>query len=268
MSSVAKALTLLSHFSATRPEIGLSQLRRITGQDKSTTYRYLQALETAGFVEQNSTTKQYRLGPALLQLAQVREETVPCKDGAKSAISILASSTGETAHVAVLSGKTLYGLCDCEPPKSGIRAVIDLNIFPLHATASGLCALAFGPTELFEVAAASLEKFTEHTTIDEDSLKSDVNTVRANGFGYANQSYEAEIQGLSAPLFDHQGLAGTVAVACVASRFSRDIEETIKSKLVIAARDITRNWGGKIPSQIEDSWARTLSNSSELEQTL
>ena len=263
MSSAVKALKLLSHFSATRPEIGLSQLCRIAGRDKSTTYRYLQALEIAGFVEQNSVTKQYRLGPTLLQLAQVREETIPRKDGAKSALSILAGATGETAHVTVLSGKTLYGLCDCEPPKNGIRAVIDLNIFPLHATASGLCALAFGPTELFEVAAASLEKFTETTPIDEGSLVSNVRSVRTSGFGYANQSYEAEIQGVSAPLFDHHGLAGTVAVACVASRFSRDIEQTIKSELVIAARDITRSWGGKIPPQIEGSWASTLSFSSE-----
>ena len=263
MSSAVKALKLLSHFSATRPEIGLSQLCRIAGRDKSTTYRYLQALEIAGFVEQNSVTKQYRLGPTLLQLAQVREETIPRKDGAKSALSILAGATGETAHVTVLSGKTLYGLCDCEPPKNGIRAVIDLNIFPLHATASGLCALAFGPTELFEVAAASLEKFTETTPIDEGSLVSNVRSVRTSGFGYANQSYEAEIKGVSAPLFDHHGLAGTVAVACVASRFSRDIEQTIKSELVIAARDITRSWGGKIPPQIEGSWARTLSFSSE-----
>ena len=263
MSSAVKALKLLSYFSATSPEIGLSQLCRIAGRDKSTTYRYLQALETAGFIEQNLTTKQYRLGPALLQLAQVREETIPRKDGAKSALSILAGATGETAHVTILSGKTLYGLCDCEAPKNGIRAVIDLNIFPLHATASGLCALAFGPKELFEVAAASLKKFTETTTIDEGSLISNVNTVRTSGFGYANQSYEAEIQGVSAPLFDHHGLAGTVAVACVASRFSRDIEQTIKSELVIAARDITRSWGGKIPSQIEGSWASTLSFSSE-----
>ena len=86
MSSAVKALRLLSHFSATRPEIGLSQLCRIAGRDKSTTYRYLQALETAGFIEQNSTTKQKRLGPALLQLAQDREEKNPRKDGAKSAM--------------------------------------------------------------------------------------------------------------------------------------------------------------------------------------
>ena len=268
MSSVAKALTLLSHFSVARPEIGLSQLCRIAGRDKATTYRHLQALEAAGFVEQNPATRHYRLGPAIMQLAQVREATVPRKDGARPALSALADSTGETAHVTVLSGHTLYGLCDCESPQHGIRAVIDLNTFPLHATASGLCALAFGPSDLFDVAAASLEEFTEHTPTNEADLAALLNTIRTTGFGRANQSYEAETLGLSAPLFDHSGhLAGAVAVACVAARVTPDLEQAVKSELVIAARDITRNWGGTIPARIEAAWARTLSHPNVLERT-
>ena len=269
MFSTAKALTLLSHFSVTRPEIGLSQLCRIAGRDKATTYRHLQALETAGFVEQNPATKHYRLGPAVMQLAHVREATVPRKDGAKPALAALADATGETTHVTVLSGQTLYGLCECDPPRQGIRAVIDISTFPLHATASGLCALAFGPASLFETATTALEEYTATTPTTEQDLADLVEAIRNTGFGRANQSFAAEIQGLSAPVYDHSGqLAGAVAVACVAARFNADLEQTIKSELVIAARDITRNWGGKIPSQIEDLWARTLSNSSELEQTL
>ncbi len=268
MSSTAKALTLLSHFSATQPEIGLSQLCRIAGRDKATTYRHLQALESAGFVEQNPATKHYRLGPAMMQLAQVREATVPRKDGAKPALTALADATGETAHVTVLSGQTLYALCECEAPHHGIRAVVDLNTFPLHATASGLCVLAFGPATLFDVAIASLEEFTENTPTTEADLTALVDTVRSTGFGRANQSYEAEIQGLSAPVYDHSSqLAGAVAVACVAARFTPDLEQAIKSELVIAARDITRNWGGVIPAQIEAAWADALSYPNAVERT-
>lgn len=268
MSSTAKALMLLSHFSAARPEIGLTQMCRIAGRDKATTYRHLQALETAGFVEQNPATKHYRVGPAVMQLAQVREATVPRKEGAKPALTALANATGETAHVTVLSGETLYGLCDCESPHHSIRAVIDLNTFPLHATASGLCALAFGPTELFDVATANLEEFTKFTPTNKADLAALVDTIRATGFGRANQSYETEIQGLSAPLCDHNGhFAGAVAVACVASRFSPELEQTIRTELIIAAREITRNWGGTTPAEIEAAWARSLSHPMTMEST-
>lgn len=268
MSSAEKALTLLSHFSTARPEIGLSQMCRIAGRDKATTYRHLQALETAGFVEQNPATKHYRLGPAVMQLAQVREATVPRKDGAKAALTALADATGETAHVTVLSGTTLYALCECESPHHGIRAVIDINVFPLHATASGLCSVAFGGAALLKAAVENLECFTDTTPTTETELVDLVDSVRSTGFGHADQSFEAEIQGFAAPVFDHTGyLAGAVAVAGVASRVTSDLERTIKSELILAAREITRNWGGTIPAEVEAAWARSVTYSNTLEPT-
>jgi DNA-binding IclR family transcriptional regulator len=256
MSSATKALKLLSFFSATRPEIGLSQLCRISGRDKATTYRYLQALEAEGFIEQNSLTKHYRLGPVVMQLAQVRETTVPRKEGARAALSALADATGETAHVTVLSGTTLYGLIACESPRHGTRAVIDINTFPLHATASGLCALAFGKDGLLDVALTNLERFTAKTPTTRQELVTLIDSVRKSGFGHANQSYETEIQGVSAPIFDQTGqFAGAVSVASVASRFTPDLEQLIQSELIRASREITRNWGGALPVQIEAIWS-------------
>ncbi|KPA22933.1 Transcriptional regulator KdgR [Shimia sp. SK013] len=268
MSSATKALKLLSYFSTARPEIGLTQLCRIAGRDKATTYRHLQALETAGFVEQNPLTKHYRLGPAVMQLAQIREATVPRKASAKSALAALADATGETAHVTVLSGTTLYGLCDCESPRHGTRAVIDISIFPLHATASGQCSVAFGDPSLLEAAVANLEGFTASTPTTHSDLAALIETARETGFACANQSYESEIQGIAAPIFDHTGhLAGAVAVASVASRHTAELEHTIKSELITAAREITRNWGGKIPTQIEAVWAKSDTTPNALDST-
>lgn len=266
MSSATKALELLSYFSISRPEIGLSQLCRIAKRDKATTYRHLQSLENAGFIEQNALTKQYRLGPAVMQLAQIREATVPRKEGARHALTALADATGETAHATVLSGQTLYGLCECESPRHAIRAVIDLNTFPLHATASGLCALAFGPEDLLCVAAQDLERFTANTPTDTDGLTSLVDAARAPGIGRAYKSYAEETYGLSAPVFDHTGhFAGAVAVASVATRFTPKLEQTILAELIIAAREITRNWGGVIPAHVEAAWALSVKLSNAME---
>lgn len=261
MSSVAKALALLSYFSPARPEIGLSQLCRLAKRDKATTYRHLQALETAGFVEQNPATRHYRLGPRVIQLAYLRESTVPRKESALSALTALAEATGETTHVTVLSGESLYALADYESPRHGTRAVIDINTFPLHATASGICALAYGPESLFDIAAANLEHFTETTPTTREDLAALVDTVRKTGFSCANQTYETEIYGVSAPIFDHSDLfAGTVTVASVASRFTPELERKIKAHLVAASREITRNWGGTVPAGIEAAWATHLSH--------
>ena len=72
-----KALKLLSYFSESRPEIGLTEFKRLTGHDKGTVHRYLSDLRNGGFLEQNETTKAYSLGPALVRLAHVRNATNP-----------------------------------------------------------------------------------------------------------------------------------------------------------------------------------------------
>ena len=266
MSSASKALELLSYFSATRPEVGLSQLCRIAGRDKATTYRYLQSLETAGLVEQNPTNRHYRLGPAIMQLAQTREATVPRKAGAQGALTALANATGETAHVSVLSGSTLYSLASCESPMHSTRAILDITTLPLHATASGLCALAFGARDLFDVAIADPECFTANTPTTADALSRRVAMARDSGFGDADQSFEADIRGISAPIFDHTGqFAGAVAVASVAARFTPSLDHNIRTQLIVASREITRNWGGTPPANVEAAWARSHSQIPALE---
>jgi len=266
MSSVTKTLELLAFFSELRPEIGLSQMCRLAKRDKATTYRHLQALEDMGFVEQSPASKQYRLGPAVLQLAQVRELTVPRKSGAKSALETLCRATGETSHVSVLSGTTLYPLMSCESDQHSTRVIIDSDTLPLHATASGHCALAFGPSELFDFAAGSLTRFTSHTVQDAQSLTQAIENVRKTGVGRTFRHFEDEVSSLSAPLFDQTGLlAGAVSVASVASRFTPEVEPRIQDSLILAAREITRNWGGTIPSEIEAAWAITTSRTPTLE---
>ncbi|WP_370227910.1 IclR family transcriptional regulator [Cognatishimia sp.] len=268
MSSTAKALSLLKHFSTTLPEIGLSQLCRMAGRDKATTYRYLQALEIEGFVEQNPATKQYRLGPAVIQMAQVREATVPRKSSAMSVLTALVEATGETAHVTVLSGTALYGLCECESQRHGTRAVIDNSVFPLHATGSGLCVLAYSGDDLLKVATKNMEAFTKSTPTTEAELVDLIAATKASGFGIGDQSFEDEIKGIAAPLFDHTGhLAGALSVASVAARFTPDLERTIKAELITAARQITRNWGGAVPAAVEAAWATSVNQSTELDTT-
>ena len=257
LSSATKTLELLAYFSTTRPEIGLSQLCKLAKRDKATTHRHLQALEKKGFVEKNPITKQYRLGPAVLQLAQTREATVPRKAGVQAPLFDLADATGETSHVTVLSGTTVYELMSCDSPKHGTRAIIDIQTFPLHATASGLCALAFGPEALIDVALNELQPFTRTTATTSEDLQAMVEAIRNTGFGRADRSFEDDVQGLSAPIFDQTGhFAGAVSVASVAARFTPDMERIIKTQLVITARQISNNWGGTVPTQIEAIWAK------------
>lgn len=268
MSSASKALELLSLFTLPQPEIGLSEMCRLAKRDKATTYRHLQILEKAGFIEQNSTSKRYRLGPALLQLGRMREATVPREKGAETALAILAEKTGETAHVSVLSGVTMFALISRESPQHSTRAVIDVTKFPLHATASGVCAVAFGPDDLFDTACDNLKTFTHLTPTTPEALQSLVTDARTVGMARSDGRYERDINSVSAPIFDQTGqFAGAVSVASVASRFTPKLEGIIKPELMAASRHITKSWGGVMPAAIEKAWLRATSSDQELDST-
>ncbi|MEO9685857.1 MAG: IclR family transcriptional regulator [Tateyamaria sp.] len=268
MSSASKALELLSLFTLTQPEIGLSEMCRLAKRDKATTYRHLQVLEKAGFIEQNTTSKRYRLGPALLQLGRMREATVPRKEGAETALVALAEKTGETAHVSVLSGTTMFALISRESPQHSTRAVIDVTKFPLHATASGVCAVAFGPDDLFDLACNDLKTYTDLTPTTPEALQALVADTRTVGMARSDGRYQRDINSISAPIFDQTGLlAGAVSVASVASRFTPELESIIQTELMAASRHITKSWGGVIPASIEKAWLHATSPHQELDTT-
>jgi len=256
MSSASKTLDLLSHFSATQPEIGLSEFCRLAKRDKATTYRHLQTLEATGFIEQNPDSKKYRLGPILLQLAQVREATVPRKQGALPTLTDLACATGETAHASVLSGTTLYALAACYSDAHSTRVIIDIDTFPLHATASGLCALSFGPASLLDAALPQMTRYTDKTPMTPTALRSAIARTQHCGIARSAGNFQSDTHSFAAPLFDAAGLfAGAVTVACVTTRLTETLETDILQHLTAASRQISYTWGGSVPALIEHAWA-------------
>lgn len=257
MSTIAKAMELLDFFSLDRPEIGLSDFHRLARRDKATTFRHLTALESAGLLEQNPITRAYRIGPAVLRLAHMREITLPRRAGLRIALPRLADATGETAHASLLDATGLTTLAHHESPQHSARVVLHESRLPLHATASGIAALAFGRAELMTHALEALHGFTDTTARAPDQLEAAVAQARKTGFAIANQTFESGVTGFATPLFDSAGIAGAVAVAAVSSRVTPDLQQTILAELRHAAQTITANWGGTLPPALSAAWTST-----------
>ena len=261
MSTVSKAIDLLSWFTVERAQIGLAEFQRLTGRDKATTYRYLTALEESGLLEQDPQTRAYRMGPAVLRLAHVREATVPRRAGVRLVLPILAEATGELAHASVLQGSSLVTLTDHASTRHSARVVLDEPVLPLHATGSGLAVLAYGTPSLLKAALKKLDRYTDKTHTTPTELNNAIQAARQLGFGIIDQAYEEGVFGIGVPLFDSSNnVAGAVAVASVATRVSTESIDIIKRELIVAARQITHSWGGSIPEELDLRWEETLSS--------
>jgi DNA-binding IclR family transcriptional regulator len=260
MGTIGKALALLELFSVARPEIGLAEFRRLTGRDKATLHRHLAELAAAGFVEQDRDSRLYRLGPAVVRLAAVRERCFPARAAVAPHVDALSRELGELVHVALLQGRALSPLYHADATIHATRVFYDeAELLPLHATSSGLAMLAFGPAELLEtLCGAKLTRYTPHTPADPEALRAEVATTRARGWASSDESFEEEVVSQAVPLFGPGGGAavGTLAVALPKGRATSETRARITAALLRAAAPVSAALGGTIPETLQRLWAQ------------
>lgn len=257
MGTITKALTLLNHFSASRPEIGLTEFRKLSGQDKATVHRHLVELAANGFLEQNPGTKGYRLGPAILRLAAVRERLFPARTLVAPLVEQLAAELGELVHVSLREGDHLSPLYHHDALIHGTRVYFDeAELLPLHATASGLAMLAFGPDQLLaDLLKAPLKAWTRHSITNPNELKASVDKVREDGIAYVDQGFEDHVSSFAAPVFgDRLEAIGTIAVAAPTVRMTEDLKSRIRRDLPRTAAEVTDKLGGLVPTDLKRIW--------------
>ncbi|MDJ0627144.1 MAG: IclR family transcriptional regulator [Rhodobacter sp.] len=255
MGTVSKALSLLDFFSRSQPEIGLSELTRASGLNKATVYRLLSDLQIHGFVEQTGA-RAYRLGPAVLRLAAIREATVPMRQIVQATLDRLSDTTGETSHLAQIQGDRLVTLAYAYSPAHGTAVRMeDAAVTPFHATATGLAVLAFaGPAFCDRRLAQPLPAFTPDTPTDPADIRARLGRIRASGYSESVGGFEADVHSLAVPLFDATACIGAVAVATPKSRMTPALRARIIAALFDAAHDIVALWGGFLPDELQRLW--------------
>ena len=257
MGTISKALGLLNHFSVEKPEIGLTEFQKLAKRDKATVYRHLVELEENGFLQQDVLTKSYRLGPAILRLANVRELTFPARDAVAPLIDTMSKELGELVHVSLLEGTDLASLYHADHHQHGLRvSLTDSPTFPLHATSSGISVLAFGDPELLEfVKSAEKQTFTEDTRTASDDIDALIENTQRRGYCNSDSTYEEGVCSYGVPVFDRNGdVQGAVAVAFPSLRGGAQNRDRIVEVLLRNAATVTEKLGGVVPENLKALW--------------
>lgn len=252
-STVKNALTLLGLFSTKTPELGLSELKRLAGMDKATTHRMLTALREAGMLEQHAISKLYRLGPEILRLARVREETFPFTTVVQPVLEDLAKVTGETSHCSLYTNDALAVIASVESNKASRVSVRSSDVLPLHATAAGVAFLAFAPDKVVDDALrAKFTAFTAHTCKSDNAFKKLIAEARKSGFSVLDKAYEDDVCGVAAPIFaSGRNAIGALAVATPSHRMTDALMATIVRAVAKSARELSRKLGGDFSIQTQ-----------------
>lgn len=206
VQSVDRAVQILELLSD-EPQLTISEISRRLEVHRSTAFRLLGTLERHDLVEQDGMRGAYRLGFALLRMANSVTQRLDFSREAQACCDALAQELSETVNVAILDAGYAVTITQTVGDRMvGIARQYVGQRGPLHATSTGKMLLAHADEGEFErLLARGLESFTGMTISDPEVLSSELEVIRSRGWSSAVAEWEEGINALAVPVRDVSG---------------------------------------------------------------
>jgi IclR family KDG regulon transcriptional repressor len=246
IKSVVRTLTLIEALSAHPKGATITALAGELSLPKSSVFRMLHTLLEFGYVRQDPATERYSLGPRFLHLAASVEHGSDVRAIAHPLIVELSKLTTETVHLALPVGGHMVYIDKIESPRAVVMASRIGQQVPLHSSALGKAYLsAMAPDDRRAVVEGlPLERRTERTLADVESLLSDLETCARRGFAIDNVENEEGVRCVGAAISDdRRGPIAALSVSAPASRFSLGAARTVGPRCAETAKRISLELG-------------------------
>ena len=246
IQSVAHALDVLEQFQAEQDELGVTELSKRLKLHKNNVFRLLATLESRGYIEQNKSTENYRLGIRCLQLGQTYVHQMGLLRQAEPILVAVAAKTRENTAIAVMRRSAVVPVRVVESNQP-VRITTSVGEgLPLHSTAFGKVFLAFESEDDVRASLGpNLEKFTDRTIADLGALLQHLKGVAERGFAIDSGEYLPDVRGIAVPVRDYtRNVVGALGVNGPAYRLdSARIEKEVAPMVVQAGRELSARLG-------------------------
>ena len=246
IQSVAHALDVLEQFNGETEELGVTDLSKRLKLHKNNVFRLLATLESRGYIEQNKSTDNYRLGIRCLQIGQTYVNQMGLLRQAKPIMEDVGQRCRETVYLSLLRRGSVVPLqsVDSDQP---VRSVSLLGqALPLHCTAAGKVHLAFeSEEEIKNVLPEGLERHTEKTITRRSDLIADLRGVAERGYAIESGEYLPDLRSIAVPIRDYtRSVVGSLAITGPAYRLPEDrIDKEVAPLVLRAGRDLSSRLG-------------------------
>ena len=240
VQAVRRALDLLIALARTGGEASLTKLQQSAGLNKSTAYQLLAGLRARGFVEQNSETRHYRLGPTVLEIAASFLNDSDLITSAQPVLKQIRDRTGETATLHLLVGDQRVTVAKAESTITLRRAAALGEVVPLLRGSAGKSILAFmGPRRIQSVISRAQRSGALKKSETQLLLKK-LQSIRRRGFWINRGEHVAGGFGIAVPLFGPGGeVIGSLALSGPLQRLTASLCDLAVELLTEAGRKIS-----------------------------
>jgi DNA-binding IclR family transcriptional regulator len=220
----------------------LQQIAVRTGYVKSSVHRILSSLKRLGYIEQDGTGGNYRLGFQFLVLARTLAAKAELVRAARPYLHEIVAEFAETAYLAVLRGDRVM-FVDVEEAERDLRLAGPLFAeVHFHATAAGKAIAAFLPQEnrdaLFQH--PHFIALTSHTRTSPSEVAQDWEHVRHEGYAINDEETVPGAVFLAAPVFDsRERVCASISIGMPKARYSPRVATKLVDRLRTACRDFS-----------------------------
>jgi IclR family pca regulon transcriptional regulator len=249
--ALERGLAILACFTPARPELGVSELARLAGMSAATTYRHASTLVGLGALEQEASSRRYRLGFGVLDLGMAALSEMGLAQNARPYLEELAEHSGYTVALAVLDGPEILVIDRVSGTRRGGSAAQDEphlgSHLPTYCTSLGKVLLAHLPDEQLEELVSELD-LVEHgpgTITSRQALRNQLEDVRQAGLAINQEELVAASCAIAAPVRDESGdvVAAVSVVAYNGSTEPAELIDRFAGRLEASAQRISIRLG-------------------------
>ena len=223
--TLEKGLNILNLFDREHPSRSLSEIAKLTGINKTSTFRLVNTFVQLGFLRKSADNKSLRLGTKAFALGHECFHGFDIYQGIKPIIDKTFLEHKISIDSALVDGNRLISLYRREMPNL-VHYHLPMVMDELYARAMGKAVLAnFTEAELsgyFE--SARIEELTENTITDIEAIRKEIEKTRNRGYSINNQEYLMGVISVGAPImnFQKRSVAGSVSLDFPATEYSID----------------------------------------------
>jgi IclR family transcriptional regulator, KDG regulon repressor len=251
-NTVHRAMAVLLALSDAPPEgLGVSELTRRVGANRSTVYRIIDALKTYGFVRPGDAPGTVRLGFGLVELADSVLSRLDVREVAAPYLRALSDRTGETCHLAVLDELEVVYVDKAESDQAMHLTSRPGKRQPLHCTSLGKSFLAAMTPERLRDTLDRIELVarTNTTITDRQRLEDELRLVARRGWATDIGENTDGVNCVGAAIYGREPFpVAAISASAPAHRFSRENIAEYGPMVAATVQEISRELGHTKPA--------------------
>ncbi|MFH2131277.1 MAG: IclR family transcriptional regulator [bacterium] len=246
IQSVKRALRILSLFSPSQSNLGITEISRAMDLPKPTVHGLVHTLLEEGYLQQDHQTRKYAIGLKVVELGLLFSSSIRINQVGGELVQRLAVSAQHNTRIATWDKDAMLITLNAFPTVEYFQMQQIGPRVPAYCTSIGKAVLmTLSEAELKGyLERVRLQAYTANTITNQSRLRADLEKARENGYAAEKSEFLMGMCCVATPVFDHAGKAmGAISVSGTIDLFNDKLSSKILPQLIQTGLEISRKLG-------------------------